>query len=229
MGSPTARTVSTPPPVRLAASARPCRSLTKAPITHAAVARRHRGGAGETDEPVASSHEPRRVRRHGGRVAARRRALAGVPVVSRRSLRILRIVEAPTRWPSLSSSPWMRWWPQVGFSRAIRSISAAIVVVEGWATGAVRVGPLLGHQAAVPAQDRGRGDQAVTAQRRGQASDQCGEQGAVGPVQARPRVGSAEYGDLVAQDEQLDVLGRGCAAEQRQPAEKPVEDQVEQA
>src|SRR3979409_2684609 len=32
-------------------------------------------------------------------------------------------------------------------------------VVDRWATGAVRVGPLLGHQAAVPPQDRGRGDQ----------------------------------------------------------------------
>jgi hypothetical protein len=27
----------------------------------------------------------------------------------RRSLRILRIVDAPTRWPSLRISPWMRW------------------------------------------------------------------------------------------------------------------------
>ena len=39
--------------------------------------------------------------------------------------------------------------------------------VEGWATGAVRVGPLLGHQAAVPPHDRGRGDQAMTEQDRG--------------------------------------------------------------
>ena len=90
--------------------------------------------------------------------------------------------------------------------------------VEGWATGAVRVGPLLGHQATVPPQDRGRGDQAMPAQHRGQASDERGEQGSVGPVQAGLRVGSAEYGDLVAQDEELDVLGRRCAAEQRQPA-----------
>ena len=35
--------------------------------------------------------------------------------------------------------------------------------------------------------------------------------------------------DLVAQDEQLDVLGRRCAAEQYQPADKPTEDQVEHA
>jgi hypothetical protein len=50
----------------------------------------------------------------------------------------------------------------------------------------------------VPPQDRGRGDEAVSAQRRGQALDECGEQCAVGPVQAGLGVGSAEYGDLVA-------------------------------
>ena len=81
----------------------------------------------------------------------------------------------------------------------------------------------------MPPQDRGRGDQAVTAQHRGQASDQRGEHGSVGPVQARPRVGSTQYRDLVAQDEQLDVLGRRRAAEQHQPAEEPAEDQIEQA
>jgi len=54
----------------------------------------------------------------------------------------------------------------------------------------------------------------MPAQHRGQALDECGEQGSVGPIQARPRVGSAEYGDLVAQDEQFDVLGCRCASEQ---------------
>jgi hypothetical protein len=33
----------------------------------------------------------------------------------------------------------------------------------------------------------------------------------------------------VAQDEELDVFGRRGAAEQRQPAEEPVEDQVKEA
>ena len=33
--------------------------------------------------------------------------------------------------------------------------------VDRWASGAVRVGPLVGHQAAVPPQDRGRRDQAM--------------------------------------------------------------------
>ena len=101
-------------------------------------------------------------------------------------------------------------------------------VVEGWATAPVRVGPLSGHQPVVPLQDRGRGDQAMTAQHRGEVSDQRGEHGSVGLVQARPGVGSAEYSDLVAQDEDLDVLGRRWAAEPRQEAEQPDEDQVEE-
>ena len=39
--------------------------------------------------------------------------------------RIRRIVEAPTWWPSVSSSPWIRMYPQLGFSRAIRTTNAA--------------------------------------------------------------------------------------------------------
>ena len=50
------------------------------------------------------------------------------------------------------------------------------------------------------------GDQAVTAQRRGEASDQRDEQDLVGPVQTRPRVGCAKYRGFMAQDEQLDVF-----------------------
>jgi len=80
----------------------------------------------------------------------------------------------------------------------------------------------------MPPQHRRRGDQAMTAQHRGKASDQRGERGSVGPVQAWSRVGSAEYSDLVAQDEDLDVLGRRWAAEPRQEAEQPDEDQVEE-
>ena len=49
----------------------------------------------------------------------------------RRALRTRRIVEAPTRWPSLSSSPWMRWYPQPWFSVASRSMSAVISALTG--------------------------------------------------------------------------------------------------
>ena len=76
--------------------------------------------------------------------------------------------------------------------------------------------------------DRGRGDQAIRGHCLGQALDECGERGSVGPVQAGVGVGSAEYGDLVAEDGQFDVLGCRCATEQCQRAEKPTEDQVEQ-
>ena len=49
----------------------------------------------------------------------------------RRALRTRRMVEAPTRWPSLSSSPWIRWYPQPWFSVASRSISAVISALTG--------------------------------------------------------------------------------------------------
>jgi hypothetical protein len=37
--------------------------------------------------------------------------------------RTLRIVDAPTRWPTLSNSPWILRYPQLRFSRAMGSIS----------------------------------------------------------------------------------------------------------
>jgi len=46
-------------------------------------------------------------------------SVSGPPVDPRR------IVEAPTRWPSVSSSPWILMYPQLGFSRAIRTTNAA--------------------------------------------------------------------------------------------------------
>ena len=59
------------------------------------------------------------------------------------------------------------------------------------AAGAVRVGPLPGDQASVPAQNRRRGHQPVVLQRLRQQPDQRGQDRPVGPVQARPRVARA--------------------------------------
>ncbi len=50
---------------------------------------------------------------------------------SLRDVRIRRIVDAPTRWPSLSSSPWIRWYPHVVFSVASRAMRVAIFVLAG--------------------------------------------------------------------------------------------------
>ena len=73
-----------------------------------------------------------------------------------------------------------------------------------------------------------RGDQAMATQRSGQPRDEGSEYGSVGPVQARSWVGTTQDGDLVAQHEELDVLGGGRAAHQQEPKHLP-EDQVEQA
>ncbi len=65
----------------------------------------------------------------------------------------------------------------------------------------------------MPPQDRVGGDQAMTTQCAGQALDEGGEHGPVGPIQARSRVGAAQDRDFVAQHEELDVFGGGGAAQ----------------
>ena len=74
----------------------------------------------------------------------------------------------------------------------------------------------------MPAQDRIRSDHAVAPQCPGQPPHERGEHGPVRPVQAWPWVGAAQDGDLVAQHEELDVLGGGRAARQHdQPEHLP--------
>ena len=108
----------------------------------------------------------------------------------RRCLRILRIVDAPTELEKFALDALVG----PGLVLAGHPFDQRDDHwVDGWAPGAARVGPLLGDQAAMPAQDRGRGDHAMPAQPRGQVSDECGEQGSVGPVEAGLGVGSAEY------------------------------------
>ena len=101
-------------------------------------------------------------------------------------------------------------------------------VVDRWPSGPVRVGPSSADEAAMPAQDRVRGDQAMATQCSGQPPDEGGEHGPVRPVQAWSWVGAAQDGDLVAQHEELDVLGGGRAAQQQDQPEHLPEDQVQQ-
>ena len=68
---------------------------------------------------------------------------------------------------------------------------------DGRSSGAVRVGPFLSDQAAVPPQDGARRDQPVRPQPSGQGPDQRGQHRSAGPVQARLGRGAAQYGDLV--------------------------------
>jgi hypothetical protein len=71
----------------------------------------------------------------------------------------------------------------------------------------VRIGPLPGEQAAVPAQDGVGGDEPAHPQLCWQEPDECGEDCAVGPVEPGPGIGAAQHGGLVPQHEQLGVFG----------------------
>jgi hypothetical protein len=109
----------------------------------------------------------------------------------------------------LRSSPWIRWYPQPVFSGASRSISAVISALTGGRP--VRFGQVhffLTSPGAVPPEHGAGGDQPVRPQRSGQVPDQRGQDRAVGPVQAGPRPGAAQDGDLVPQHQQFGVLRR---------------------
>src|SRR3954451_4112577 len=80
----------------------------------------------------------------------------------------------------------------------------------------------------MPAQDRVWGDQAMATKRAWQPLDEGGEHGPVRPVHTWSWVGAAQDGDLVAQHEELDVLGGGRATRQQAEPEHLPEDQVQQ-
>ena len=80
----------------------------------------------------------------------------------------------------------------------------------------------------MPAQDRVRSDQAMATQCSGQPPDERGEHGPVRPIQARSWVGPAQDGDLVAQQQELDVLGGRRTAQQQDQPEHLTKDEVEQ-
>jgi hypothetical protein len=101
--------------------------------------------------------------------------------------------------------------------------------VERRPSGPVREGPMPGDQPPVPGQDRGRGDDPVRHQVAGEEPDQGGERGPVGPAQSRLEVRSAQDRVLVAEDEDLNILGRAAAGQQGQPFGGAAEREVEQA
>jgi hypothetical protein len=81
----------------------------------------------------------------------------------------------------------------------------------------------------MPPQDGSGRDQPVRPQGSGQAPDQRGEDSTVGPVHAGAWLGPPQHRDLMAQDEQLDVLGCWGSAKKDEPCGDPGEDQVQQA
>jgi hypothetical protein len=102
-------------------------------------------------------------------------------------------------------------------------------VVDRRASCSVGIGPLLGHQAAVPAQDRAWCHQPMSAQQAGQPPHQRGEHCAIRPVHSWTWIRAAQHSDLVPQHQQLHVLGRRGPAEQDKPSTEPEEDQIHQS
>jgi hypothetical protein len=85
-------------------------------------------GGGLLDKRKGADRSMQQCRRNCRQVVSVQRAGAGG---IRSRWRTRRIVEAPTRWPSLSSSPWILWYPQLGFSLAMRSINTATASSTG--------------------------------------------------------------------------------------------------
>jgi hypothetical protein len=81
----------------------------------------------------------------------------------------------------------------------------------------------------MPAQQRLRRHESMAAALRGEQPGQRREHSAVRPAGAGPGDLSAQDRDLVSQHEDLGVLGRLLAGQQREPADELAEDQVEQS
>jgi hypothetical protein len=97
----------------------------------------------------------------------------------------------------------------------------------GWAAGLSScVCPVTGDEVGVPAQQDSGRHQSQAAQLGGQQPAQRAEVRPVDPGQRWVRVGSAQYGELVSEHQDLDVLGSVRAGEERQPAQRADEHQV---
>src|SRR4051812_37916670 len=101
-----------------------------------------------------------------------------------------RIVEAPTRCPTLSSSPWILRYPQLGFPRYLHH-QGGEHFVDRRPSWPVWIRPPPAHQMAMPTQDGARGDQAMATQSSRQPPDEGGEERPICPVQPWFRVGAA--------------------------------------
>jgi hypothetical protein len=97
----------------------------------------------------------------------------------------------------------------------------------GWAARSLGwVGPAAGNEVGVPAQQSPRRDKPQPAQVRGQQLAQRAEKRSVDPGHRGARIASSKYGDLVAEHQDLDVLGCVGSGEQRQPTQHAGEHQV---
>ena len=90
-----------------------------------------------------------------------------------------------------------------------------------------RLSPLPPHECAMPAQQRPRSDQARAARGAWQVGRRRRQQGTIGGTKVRPRHLAAQDLELVAKDEQLDVLDVQTAATADERSQQRPEREVE--
>ena len=196
-------------------------------------------GAGFDDEEAVQAPEGPAVHveevdsehRGGLRVQELAPGRVGEPLGCRgifRALRTRRMVDAPTPMTELQKLALDALVPPGGLLGGEPLDHRGDLGTDRRPARPVRIGPLPGDEAAVPPEHGAGCDQPVPPQSWGQEPAQRGEDRAVGPVQPGPRISATQDGDLMAQHEQLDILGGRRSAQQDKPAAKPDEDQIQQ-
>jgi hypothetical protein len=100
---------------------------------------------------------------------------------------------------------------------------------DGGSTGpGVRHRPAVGDELAVPPQDGSRGDEQPEAPADREQPGEGSDQGAISPAHPRARRAPLEHRELVAQDQDLDLLGRIGTGAQGRPAQQLGEHSIDQ-
>jgi hypothetical protein len=100
-------------------------------------------------------------------------------------------------------------------------------LVQRWPAGlAMRVGPRPGDQPPLPAQQRLGRDEEARPAGAGQHAADCGEQRPVGGLEPGRGTSAVQDGELLAQDQDLQILGGVTASEQHQQLDGPAQRQV---
>src|SRR5215213_4889252 len=121
---------------------------------------------------------------------------------------VVRIVVAETETPRCWSSPLIRWYPQARVLPGQANDQLYHVLIQRWSAGlVVRVDRCAGHQASVPAQQRLRPDEETGPVGSGQHATDGSEQHSVGGPQPGSSRLAAQHRELVAQNEDLQILG----------------------
>jgi hypothetical protein len=138
-------------------------------------------------------------------------------------------LDVATRRPSLPSSPLIRRWPQRGFSRASRiTMSLISADLGGGPRRGGRLPPFPAHECAMPPQQRSWGDQTRFARRAWQVAGRAESRARSAARSCGRATLAAQNIELVAQDQQLDVLDVQATTSPNQCAEQRPEREVEE-